>query len=618
MNKRNWKTWLARKLVRLTEWRKQFRLDYKKVEVELYDVYEKAAPFFRGLTLILLIAATTSLVVSLGFELQEPYRFYNELLEYVIILGFALLFLGRLVLTSQKRELLRARLSETVLFIIVILLGLMWAFPQSALVAWMEAFFGLSNVFQLGLLFTKATLVYLIAAKFVQVTPALISAQRHPARVLVGSFFILILLGTLVLMMPRITVDGQGLSFINALFTSTSAVCVTGLIVVDTATHFTTLGQTVIMILFQLGGIGIVTFTTFFALFMTSGLGVGQMTFLRDVVSESNVKNTLATVKRIIALTFTIEAIGFIGYYLSWTELFPDRGERVFFALFHAISAFCNAGFSLFTDSMAGPANALNWGVNITTIILIIIGGLGFTTLWEVFVDSPFQKSRNRRISVHAKLVLIMSVVLILSGTVLIWVFEYNGVLKGYAYHEQFMMSLFQSVTTRTAGFNTVDIGAMGISSTLIMLLLMAIGASPASTGGGIKTTTVAVLVLAVRDALRGHNRTEFNRRTIPQGTIFRALIAFILAAGALFTSTLLLTVTEDLAFVDLLFEEISAYSTVGLSRGITSSLSEWGKIIVIVSMFIGRVGSVTLGVALVKRVDKRRYRYPKESIIVA
>jgi trk system potassium uptake protein TrkH len=613
-----WKKWLARKRVKYRARKRQFKLDYKKVEVEFYDVYKAAVPFFRALNIVLLIAALLSLITSLGFQLQQPYAFYNEALEYGIIIGFAVLFLGRLILTTKKREMLKARLPETILFIIVLFMAVIWINPQSDWVQGLEAMMGQQNVFRLGLLITKGTLIFLITAKFVQITPALLAAQRHPGQVLVGSFFVLILVGTFFLMLPNSTVDNQGLGFVNALFTSTSAVCVTGLIVVDTATHFTTMGQTIIMILFQLGGIGIVTFTTFFALFVSGGLGIGQMTFLRDVVSESNIKDTLATVKKIIGMTFTIEAIGFVGYFLSWTELIPDPGERFFFSLFHAISAFCNAGFSLFTESLAGPANALNWGINITTVILIIVGGLGFTTLWELLMDSPFRQTRARRLSVHAKLVVTMTAILVIGGTIFIWLFEKDGQLAGYTMSEQFMLSLFQSVTTRTAGFNTMDIGAMGISSTMIMLLLMAIGASPASTGGGIKTTTVAVLVLAVRDALRGHNRTEYNRRTIPPGTIYRALTAFVLAAGGLFISTLLLTVTETHSFVDLLFEEISAYSTVGLSRGITSALSDPGKIIVILSMFVGRVGSVTVGVALVKKVDKRRYRYPKESIIVA
>lgn len=610
--------WLARKRVKIRARVKQLRLEYKKVEVEFYDIYKQAIPFFRALNVVLLIAALASLIISVGFELELPYAFYNELLEYGILIGFAVLFLGRLVLTTNKREMLWARLPESILFLMVVLLALIWSYPQSAVVVGLEDLLGQPNVFRLGLLITKATLIFLISAKFVKVTHVLLTAQRHPGRVLVVSFFGLIMVGTFLLMLPNTTVDGQGLEFIDALFTSTSAVCVTGLIVVDTATHFTTMGQVIIMVLFQLGGIGIVTFATFFALFVSGGLGVGQMTFLKDVVSESSIKNTLSTVRKIIGITFAIEAIGFVGYYISWMELFPDPGERFFFSLFHAISAFCNAGFSLFTESMAGPENALNWGVNITSILLIVIGGLGFTTLWELIMDSPFRTGRARRVSVHTKLVITMTGILVIGGTALIWLFELGGELEGYAMHEQFLLSLFQSVTTRTAGFNTMDIGALGISSTMIILFLMAIGASPASTGGGIKTTTVAVLVLAVRDALRGHDRTEYNRRTIPTGAIYRSLTAFLLAAGGLFLSTLLLTVTEDLAFIDLLFEEISAYSTVGLSRGITSALSDPGKIIVIISMFVGRVGSVTLGVALVKKVDKRRYRYPKESIIVA
>jgi potassium uptake TrkH family protein len=486
------------------------------------------------------------------------------------------------------------------------------------MVPYFGSLLGAQHTFPALVVLTKIYLVMVVVAKFIQATPILISLQRHPAQIIVGSFITIILFGALLLMMPRATVDGQGLSFINALFTSTSAVCVTGLIVVDTATHFTILGQTIILILIQLGGIGIITFATLFALFMSRGLGMGQMNFLKDIVSENRAQETFATIKRIIGLTLLVETLGVVGYYLSWTEMFPSPTARLYHSVFHAVSAFCNAGFSTFSNSLADQGNALNLGVNITTMIMVVVGGLGFTTIWELVRGNPKRKMRHRQLSLHARLVLYVTGGLIILGAVAFLTLEWTHTLQDYTLGEKVMVGFFQSITTRTAGFNSVDIGALDMSTTVIFLTLMAIGASPASTGGGIKTTTIAVLVLSVISTARGHDRVEFAKKTIPRSTIFTALTAFTLAAISLFIFTLLLTITENLPFLDLLFEEFSAFATVGLSRGITSELSGMGRLIVTVSMFIGRVGSVTLALAFAKKVDKRRYKYPKESVIVA
>lgn len=607
---------------RLTLWRRRwrdfyrsFKIKYKGIEVELYDINKKVEPYFRYLSVLLLLLAGLSLVLSVGFELTPTYELWNETLEISVIIGFIVLYVGRLILTTEKIELIKYRIFETILFLLIAFMGFYYLVGKTG---GMEHLLGANTPYRVLITVTKISLVLIILVKFIQVTPTLLRLQKHPARLLTLSFLGIILLGAFMLMLPRATVDGQGLSFINALFTSTSAVCVTGLIVVDTATHFTLLGQIIIVVLIQLGGIGIVTFATFFALFITNGLGMGQMNFLRDIVNESRATETLSTIRRIIGLTLTIEFLGALVYFFSWQDLLPDVRQRMWFSIFHAVSAFCNAGFSLFTNSLADQANALNWGVNLTTVILIVMGGLGFTTLWELFRGNAARRVRSRKLSVHSKLVLISTTILIVVGTLLVLGLEWDNTLKGYSTVNKVMISLFQSVTTRTAGFNTIDIGALGISTTIVMMLLMAIGASPASTGGGIKTTTISVLVLSVIANVKGHDRIEFSQKTIPDTIVFKAITAFMLAALSLFLSTLLLTITENLPFTDLLFEEISAYATVGLSRGITAQLSEWGKLIIIVSMFIGRVGSLTLAAAFAKQVEKQNYRYPSESVMVA
>ncbi|MGD8427103.1 MAG: potassium transporter TrkG [Balneolaceae bacterium] len=615
---KDWKKIYITLVVRGRQLYKKYRNEFKDVEVELYDLDLKLRPYFRGLSVTLMVLALITLISSVGFELSDEYSNVIEYIDVTIVVGFSVLFLSRILFTSSRMDLIKSHILEAILFALLLTVTFLYMLGLDSIVIFLGGFLGIKNAFPALVALTKIYLVLLVVAKFIQATPILLSLQRHPAQIIVGSFMAIILVGAFLLMMPRATVDGEGLSFINALFTSTSAVCVTGLIVVDTATHFTTLGQVIIMILIELGGIGIITFATIFALFISSGLGVGQMMFLKDVLSEDRAQETFATIKRIIGMTLFIEAIGVMGYYFSWTNTFVNPETRLYHSIFHAISAFCNAGFSTFTNSLADQQNALNWGVNITTMLMIIFGGLGFTTIWELVKGNPRRQIRNRQLSIHARLVLIVTAFLIVGGALAFAVLEWNHVLAGYSSTNKVMISFFQSVTTRTAGFNTVDIGALHTSTTVIFLTLMAIGASPASTGGGIKTTTIAVILLSVLSTVRGHDRVEFAKKTIPNSTIFTALTAFTLAAISLFVFTLLLTITEHLPFLDLLFEEFSAFATVGLSRGITAELTSLGKLIVTISMFIGRVGSVTLALAFAKRIDKRQYKYPSESVIVA
>lgn len=613
-----WKKIYITLAVRGRQFYRQFRNEFKDVEVELYDANKALKPWFRGFSVLLVFLAIISLIGSFGFELDTPYAYWNEVLDLCIVSGFILLYIGRLLLTSRRVDLVKSRILESVLFLSLLFMFLLYVLGAQDTLLFLEHLLSAKTGYELLIFVTKVYLILFVVVKFVQASPLLISLQRHPAQVIVGSFLAIILAGAFLLMLPKTTVDGQGLSFINALFTSTSAVCVTGLIVVDTATHFTFMGQVIILLLIQIGGIGIITFATLFALYISSGLGVGQMTFLKDVVSTDRATETFATIKRIIGMTLFIEFLGMTGYYLSWTTLIPNPGERLWFSIFHAISAFCNAGFSLFTNSLADEVNTLNWGVNVTTVLMIILGGLGFTTIWELVKGNPRKKFQNRQFSLHTRFVVYATMFLIVSGTIGFLVLEWNQTLAPYDGAEKVMISVFQSVTTRTAGFNSIDMGGMNLSTTIMFLTLMAIGASPASTGGGIKTTTISVMLLAVWANISGKERVEFKKRTIPYRTVFTALTAFTLAAVGLFIFTFSLTITENLPFLDLLFEEFSAFATVGLSRGITPSLSNWGKLIVTMSMFIGRVGSVTLAVAFAQRDKPKKYRYPEESVIVA
>ncbi|WP_409029517.1 TrkH family potassium uptake protein [Gracilimonas sediminicola] len=615
---KHWKRAYINFLVEFKKFRKEFKNRFQDVEVELYDINKVVEPYVHGFNLFLVVLAIASLVASEGFELHEPYNRWNNYLDLIIILGFSLSYFFRLFLTSKRIQLVRRRIFETLLIISLAIIGVSYLIGGQSFVEYVESLFGVKEAWPILILATKIYLILLLVERGIRAAPIILSLKRKPTQVVAGSFLSVIAVGALLLMTPSATVDGQGLDFIDALFTSTSAVCVTGLIVVDTATHLTMYGQIIVMVLIQIGGLGLLTIATLFALFVSSGLGVGQMTLLKGAVGETRTSETFQTIKRIVGITLFIEACGALGYYLSWHDLFNDNGTRLFFSVFHAVSAFCNAGFSVFTNSLADEVNALNYGINITTMILIITGGLGFTTLWELLKGNPHHRLRNWKFSIHTRLVLWATGILISLGTVSFLALEWNGVLAGYQTSDKILMSLFQSITTRTAGFNTVDIGSLGISTTLIFLTLMIIGASPASTAGGIKTTTISVLLLSVWSTITGKKDVEFAKKKIAKDTVFTAMTVFVLAAVCLFFFTFLLTITEDQPFIDLIFEQFSAFATVGLSRGITGELTTAGKSIIIVSMFIGRVGIVTLALAFAKRRTATKYQYPSESVIVA
>ncbi len=600
------------------KYRRRVLLIFHNVQDDLYEINIKAEPYLHYVTFLLVLIAFLTVLIPMGFRLSDQLLQWNQDLEIALLHGFILFYFIRVVLTANRIEFIRRRWFEGVLTLLAVLLVIQIWFSSFTLSFPLLEWIGISQPHNIVLVVIKVYLMLLVIIKTIQALPTILNVQQNTGRLLVISFMGLILFGALLLMMPNMTVDQQGLSFVNALFTSTSAVCVTGLIVVDTATKFTVMGQAVIMMLMQFGGIGIVTFATFFALFVSSGLGVGQMTFLRDMLQESNVNEITGTLQKIIGLTLLVELIGAISFFISWSHLIPNVNDRMFFAAFHSVSAFCNAGFSLFTNNFGDSQNVVNIGVNLTTMLLIIFGGLGFTTIWEIFRDAPNRIYKHHRLSVHTKIVLITTLFLIVSGAAVIMMTEWNGVLSGYSFGNKTMIAFFQSVTTRTAGFNTVDIGKMGLPAALFMMILMFIGASPGSTGGGVKTSTAAVLFLSVMATIRGHKRIEVGKKTIPNDLVFEALTAFIMGATLILVSTELLSVFEKFKFVDLLFEEISAFATCGLSRGITSQLSDWGKIILVISMYVGRVGSVTLAVAFAKRIDKRRYQYPTESVLVS
>lgn len=453
----------------------------------------------------------------------------------------------------------------------------------------------------------------------------------NPAQLFVVSFITLILLGTFVLMLPRATQNG--ISLINALFTSTSAVCVTGLAVVDTGTYFTHFGQLVLLVFIQLGGLGIMTFASYFSYFFQGGASYENQLALSDMTNSEKLGEVFVALKRIILITFIIEATGavFIMFTLDH-DVITDYSSRIFFAIFHSVSGFCNAGFSTLSGSMYEPAFKLNYPLHLILAWLYIIGGMGFPIVFNLvnyikhIVAKWFNKlfkgsgaySKPWVVNLNTRIVLLTSLILIVAGTILMFFIEYDNTLREHSFFGKIVTAFFNATTTRTAGFNSVDMSQMYMPTIMIFILLMWIGASPASTGGGIKTSTIAIATLNFLSIAQGKDRIEIYRREISDISVRRAfsIISLSLIIIGLAIS-IMVSLEPHLGLKDIAFECFSAYSTVGLSLGITAGLSSASKLILIVVMFIGRVSMLSILIAIMKQTPYKNYRYPTENIMI-
>ncbi|MEE9269883.1 MAG: TrkH family potassium uptake protein, partial [Candidatus Krumholzibacteria bacterium] len=435
-------------------------------------------------------------------------------------------------------------------------------------------------------------------------------ARLRPTQVLLGAFALMISVGAVVLMLPTSTPSGSSLGFIDALFTSTSAVCVTGLTVVDTAADFTATGQFVLLLLFQIGGLGIMTFAALFALLMGQGLGIKEGVMMREVMNVDVVSRISTLVPSILAITFLVELVGAVVLFAALPQAGVSLGVRVFNAVFHSVSGFCNAGFSLYSSGL--EAFRGDAAVSLVMVVLIVIGGLGFTVhqdLLRVFVAAVRRRRERVRLRLQTKVVLLVTVVLIVAGTASFLVLNRGGISP--------LQAFFQSVTARTAGFHTTPQTELDEGSHFFTMVLMFIGAAPGSTGGGIKVSTVAIILATVLAMMKGRPRTEMFRKTVPEATVRESIVVATLSVFAISLALMVLLVTETGAFRTLLFEVVSAFGTVGLSLGKTPELTVAGKLVVGLTMFFGRVGPMAIALSVAGRVRSVDRTYPSERIMV-
>jgi len=576
----------------------------------------------RALRIILIFSATAgfaTIILEHGFRINFVEEYLINLLSVAVVGIFVIYQLTNISFAENKLQFFRAHLFEFLVILFIIIEAIL-TISGVSIIQNIGSSFNIKNITFLYVVLAQIYIVIGILLGAIRYNKKILESKIHPARLFMLSFALTILTGALLLMLPAASNIAGGMRFIDALFTSTSAVCVTGLTVVDVATVFTRFGQIVVMSLFQIGGLGLMTFTTFFAIFLSGGLGIKEKFILREMMHEDNMGAIGKVLTSLIVLTFGLEAIGATVIFFSIKDFYPnDLGEAIFSSVFHGISAFCNAGFSIYSQNLADPMIKNNYVFNTTISLLIIFGGLGFTTILGIPKYLKLNRSplfAKLQMSLQVRIVLITTLILIVMGTLTTYALEIDSSLKGLSTGDALFHSYFQAVSARTAGFNTVDISAFTDPTTFFYCFMMFIGASPGGTGGGIKTTTFTIVFLSILMYRNSTRDLRIRKRTIPTDIINLAFMIFWLSVLYILLGVFIMSVSEHgMKFIDLMFEAFSAAGTVGLTKGITPNLTDVGKLVDILLMYIGRIGPLTIIFSFIGERDSSRFSYPDDNI---
>ncbi len=579
---------------------------------------------YRDLSRLLQRVALVALVLSLlamvlvvlveGYELTTAlWAVHLSVTVWLSAVGVSTLYQALLVRRSVRPwECLRSFAADIILLLVVVML---FGSERRSLLA-------------LAIFVRQGLFVARVFLSTERGDRALVNLLARPAKLLANSFLVAIVLGAVFLTFPRATTDGNGADAIDAVFTATSATCVTGLIVLNTnddersdrdLRSFSTFGQWVILVLIQVGGLGIMTLSAAFVLLLGRRLGMRSQALMQNVMEEQSRRALEQSIRTIVTMTFVFEAVGALLLFVRFLPELGDAKQALFYSVFHSVSAYCNAGFSLWSDSLTSWRS--DSVVMFTVMGLVTIGGLGSTVVAALVHRDNLTRSPQAtwsRWPVHVKTVLVVSMVLVLLGTVVYYFFEYDKTLQGMSLGDKLTASLFQSVTLRTAGFNTTDLSQVHRVTLIVMVLLMFVGGSSGSTAGGVKTSTVAVVFLSVRSMLLGRDEVEVAGRSIPKAIVYKSIGILVVFIGLMIVFLLgLLIVEPHKTFESLLLETVSALATVGVSQGITPHLSWMGKLLVIFLMFVGRIGPLTLALALGERRQRGEMHYPEGKIMV-
>ena len=611
-------------------WAQDFAPYHKKYVAPYVDMALMAFSFMANLGALCVIVGG---VLEFGFELTNKLIRELDLVYFWAWSMFLIERVGRLLLTKPGKR------KSAFSFLGWIINGLLMLTLIPIIVEFFKIDHNIGLISILGNREAHLLILFLIA--FIEIANTVITSmgrKTNPALAMAVSFMFIILAGSGLLLMPRCIQPGVHLSWIDSLFTATSAVCVTGLTTIDVPSTFTSFGQMVIIMLIQVGGLGIMTITSFFALFFMSNTSIYSQMLVRDMVSSKSLASLWSTLLNIFGFTAALELAGAVCIFLNiHGTIGLDLRHELFFSVFHSVSAFCNAGFSNYPDGMSAPELMVGghcW-LYVILSLLIILGGIGYPVL--VNMKAVVTKRarliwrwlRGRRYAslsipnlydLNTKIVLKTTAVLIVSGTVLIAFFEWDNTFAGMQTHEKLTQAFFNAVSPRTAGFISVNLNSMCLQSIFIYTLLMWIGGASQSTAGGVKVNAFAVAILNIRSILRGSDRVEFAGREVSTDSIRRANAAVFVSVVVLSFFVFLVTLTDpDLPLKAIVFECVSAFATVGSSLGITSQLQDASKVLLVVLMFIGRVGVVTLAQGLLKQYKNQNYyKLPQDNITIS
>lgn len=601
----------------------------ENINIRLYSSKPQVMKFLQLLSLMISILALGVMIIYWGFPLSPD----HQMLSLRIIKGaFAFYILHYSVLfiyDFSPTNFFKRTWFQAFLFILLIIEGAGDIFFDRLL---FESFFdsvGLSRFPALSAVFIQIYLLIIVVVEIGTTSEFIPKVKLHPSSIFILSYVMLCLGGAGLLLLPEMSTLPEGMTFIDALFTSVSATCVTGLSVVNTATAFTFKGQFVIMCLMKLGGLNIVSFAFSQALLSKLGVGVKHHSVIEDFIQKDSVINTTRLLAKIFVLSLMFEIAGSILIFTSLGNqiAFPSLGDKVFFSIFHAISAFNNAGFSIFNDGLFNDQLRVMYWLQLIIIFLVFFGSLGFATIFDLFGYRARKDRRNfpwKKPSPSSRMAASTHIILLVFGAVVFFGIEMANSTEIAEWFPRIVTSLFQSASCRTAGFNTVDINSLQAAIIMLFLFLMLVGGCSSSTAGGIKTSTFAVIILSVYSTIRGKKNVEIYKRTVPNEDLLKAYAVFVFALGGIFTGIFLLNIsesnilaTEGRGPIDLIFECVSAFATCGLSTGITAMLTTYGKAIIISMMFIGRIGTLTVAYALSKNIKSSNYRYPEEHFLV-
>lgn len=555
-------------------------------------------------------------ILKIGFDLPNRLNLILNSLNTVILVYFCFYTIFRVLVSTEKRKFLN-QYKLSVILVLIVSIDIVVNFFSIDSVSSTSFFIGNESSNSFISAITQGLVFFALFSGQFSFLSKLEVLKLSPYKLFLGSFVALILFGTLLLSLPNSTT--QGISLIDALFTATSAVCVTGLVTLDTATDFTRTGQVIILFLIQIGGLGIITLTSFFAYVGGQKARLQNTMIVKELMQSDHLSNINSVLVRVIFTTFFIEIVGALILFGYWGMEDSYSLNSLFYSVFFSISAFCNAGFSLYSDSFMSVHNDF---LSLFVIsILIILGGIGVKTLSELrhyIFTSSFDRKRFR-FSVQSKLVMKTSGYLIIGGFVLFLLSEFGNSLSGLSFLEKLKAAFFQSVVSRTAGFNSVDFSLLSIPTSLWYMALMFIGGASGSTAGGIKVNTAAIIWLWLKEILHGKKTCVIYNRSIHISVFHQAILVFCGAVVYAMLAIILLSATENVKTIDLIFEVISALATVGLSKGITSDLSIFGKFVISFTMLVGRIGIISFALSLLnsKRSYEHRVKYPEEGVSV-